>query len=95
MRVMVAEDQTRNPYCGFLWDMILIRISDPRPLGPWYINEAMNPFPGWIYPGHLIGCDKKSEIVRYFLGRLCDKIGLLCDKLCNFFRANLHCFTRI
>ena len=44
--------------------------------------------------GHLIGCDKKSEIVQYFQGRLCDKIGLLCDKLCNFFRANLHCFTR-
>ena len=40
--------------------------------------------------GHLIECDKKSEIVRYFQGRLCDKIGLLCD----FFRANLHCFTR-
>ena len=45
-------------------------------------------------PGHLIGCDKKSEIVRYFLGRLCDEIGLLCDKLCNLFRANLHCFIR-
>ena len=44
--------------------------------------------------GHLIGCDKKSEIVRYFQGRLCDKIGLLCDKLCDFFRGNLHCFTR-
>ena len=44
--------------------------------------------------GHLIGCDKKSEIVRYFPGRLCDNIGLLCDKLCAFFRANLHCFTR-
>ena len=25
--------------------------------------------------GHLIGCDKKSEIVQYFLGRLCDKTG--------------------
>ena len=37
---------------------------------------------------HLIGCDKKSEIVWYFQGRLCDKIGLLCDKLCDFFRAN-------
>ena len=45
-------------------------------------------------PGHLIGCDKKSEIVRNFQGRLCDKIGLLGDKLCDFFRANLHCFTR-
>ena len=44
--------------------------------------------------GHLIGCDKKSEIVQYFQGGLCDKIGLLCDKLCDFFRANLHCFTR-
>ena len=40
--------------------------------------------------GHLIGCDRKSEIVRHCYGRLCDKIGLLCD----FFRANLHCFTR-
>ena len=44
--------------------------------------------------GLLIGCDKKSEIVQYFPGRLCDKIGLLCDKLCDFFRANSHCFTR-
>ena len=37
-----------------------------------------------------VRCGRKSEIVRYFQGRLCDKIGLLCD----FFRANLHCFTR-
>ena len=44
--------------------------------------------------GHLIGCDKKSEIVRYFQGRLYDKIGLLCHKLCNFFQGNLNCFTR-
>ena len=41
-----------------------------------------------------IGYDKKLEIVRYFQGNLCDKIGLLFDKLCDFFRANLHCFTR-
>ena len=34
--------------------------------------------------GHLIGCGKKSEIVRYFQGRLCDKIGLLCDKYAIF-----------
>ena len=28
-------------------------------------------------PPHLLGCDKKSEIVPYFQGRLqCDKIGL-------------------
>ena len=46
------------------------------------------------YTGHLIRYDKKTEIVRYFQGRLCDKIGLLCDKLCDFFRVNLHCFTR-
>ena len=39
----------------------------------------------WL-AAHLIGYDKKSEIVRYFQGRLCDKIGLLCDKLCDFFR---------
>ena len=25
---------------------------------------------------------------------LCDKIGLLCDELCSFFRPILHCFTR-
>ena len=48
-----------------------------------------------VLPGHLIGCNKKSEIVRHFQGRLCDEIGLLCDKLCDLFRANLHCFTRI
>ena len=42
-----------------------------------------------------IGCNEKSEIMQHFqLDRLCDKIGLLCDKLCDFFRANLHCFTR-
>ena len=38
--------------------------------------------------GYLIGCHKKGEIVRYFQGRLCDKKGLLQDKLCDFFRAN-------
>ena len=31
---------------------------------------------------------------EYFQGRLCDKIGLLGDTLCDFFRTNLHCFTR-
>ena len=53
-----------------------------------------NTAPHSLSTAHLIGCNKKSEIVRYFQGRLCDKIGLLCDKLCDFFRANLHCFTR-
>ena len=48
----------------------------------------------FFYPGHLIECDKKSEIVRYFQGRLCEKIGLLCNKLCDFVRANLHFFTK-
>ena len=38
--------------------------------------------------GLLIGCDKKSEIIQHFQGKLCDKIGLLYDKLCDFFRAN-------
>ena len=37
-------------------------------------------------PAHLIECDKKSEIVQYFQGRLC-------DKLCDFLRANLQSFT--
>ena len=39
--------------------------------------------------GHLIGCSKKAEIVRYFEGRLCDKIGLLCYILnvCDFFQG--------
>ena len=44
--------------------------------------------------GLLIGLDKKSEIMPQFRGRLYYKIGLLCDKLCDFFGANLHCFTR-
>ena len=45
---------------------------------------------GWLddeqdyQAGHLIGCDKKSEIVQYFQGRLCDKIGLLCNKYVIF-----------
>ena len=43
-----------------------------------------------IHTGHLIGCDKKSEIVRYFQGGLCDKIGLLCDKLCNLFSGLIY-----
>ena len=43
-----------------------------------------------IGAGLLIECNKKSEILWHFEGRLCDKIGLLCD----FFRANQHCFTR-
>ena len=47
-----------------------------------------------IQSGHLLGCNKNSKIVRYFQGRLCDKIGLLCDELCGFFRPILHCFTR-
>ena len=34
--------------------------------------------------GLLIGCDEKSEILQHFQGRLHDKIGLLCDKLCDF-----------
>ena len=50
---------------------------------PWLIKLASR-------SGHLIECDEKSEIVQYFQGRLCDKIGLLCGKLCDFFRANLH-----
>ena len=44
--------------------------------------------------GPVKGCDKKSEIVRCFQGRLCDKIGLLCDKLCDFSEPISHCFTR-
>ena len=31
----------------------------------------------------MIGCDKKPEIGQYFQGRLCDKKGLLCSKLCK------------
>ena len=40
------------------------------------------------HTAHLIGCNKKSEIVWYFQGWLFNKIGLLHNKLCNFFRAN-------
>ena len=42
------------------------------------------PTPSFPHPlaARLIECNKKSEIVRYFHGKLCD-----------FFRANLQCFT--
>ena len=61
----------------------------------WYTEDDFSIFTSSFshITGHLIGCDKKSEIVRYFPGRLCDKIQLLGDKLCDFFRANLYCFT--
>ena len=43
-------------------------------------------------------CDRvrqKLEIMQHFQGRLCDKIGLIYDKLCNIFcRANYYCFAR-
>ena len=45
--------------------------------------------------GHLIGCDKKSEIVRYFQGRLCDKKGLLCGKLCKLCDFSLNYFKLV
>jgi len=31
----------------------------------------------------LIGCGKKWEILRHFQGKLYDKKGLLCGKLCD------------
>ena len=39
--------------------------------------------------GLLIGCDKKWEILQHFQGKLCGKKGLLCGKLCDFFKADL------
>ena len=50
-------------------------------------NSSMHS--SFLLAAHLIGCDKKSETVRYFQGTLCNKIGPLCDKwFCDFFRAN-------
>ena len=43
-------------------------------------------------PGLLIGCGKKWEILRHFQGKLCGKKGLLCGKLCDFFKADLTLF---
>ena len=45
--------------------------------------------------GLLTGCDKKTEIMRYFRGRLCDKNGLLCDKLCKLCNFFLSYFDHI
>ena len=45
-----------------------------------------------IYTGLLIGCGKKWEILRHFQGKLCGKKGLLCGKLCDFFKADLTLF---
>jgi len=42
--------------------------------------------------GLLIGCGKKREILRHFQGKFCGKKGLLCGKLCDFFKADLTLF---
>ena len=42
--------------------------------------------------GLLIGCGKKWEILRHFQWKLCGKKGLLCGKLCDFFKADLTLF---
>ena len=47
------------------------------------------------YSGLLTGCDKKTEITRYFRGRLRDKNGLLCDKLCKLCDFFLSYFEHI
>ena len=44
------------------------------------------------YKGLLIGCGKKWEILRHFQEKLCGKKGLLCGKLCDFFKADLADF---
>lgn len=50
-------------------------------------NSSMHS--SFLLAAHLIGCDNKSETVRYFQGTLCNKIGPLCDKwFCDFFGAN-------
>ena len=40
----------------------------------------------------LIGCGQKCEILRHFQEKLCGKKGLLCGKLCDFFKADLTLF---
>ena len=45
-----------------------------------------------IKSGLLMGCGKKWEILRHFQGKLCGKKGLLCGKLCDFFKADLTLF---
>ena len=47
------------------------------------------------FAGLLTGCDKKTEIMRYFRGRLRDKNGLLCDKLCKLCDFFLSYFEHI
>ena len=47
---------------------------------------------GILFAGLLIGCGKKWEILRHFQGKLCGKKGLLCGKLCDFFKADLTLF---
>ena len=44
-----------------------------------------------IKPGLLIGCDKKSEIMRHFQGRLCDEKGLFV----RFFQGELTLFCQV
>ena len=49
---------------------------------------------GIKYTGLLMGCGKKWEILPHFQGKLCGKKGLLCGKLCDFFKADLTLFFR-
>ena len=49
---------------------------------------------GIKYTGLLMGCGKKWEILRHFQGKLCGKKGLLCGKLCDFFKADLTLFFK-
>ena len=36
--------------------------------------------------------DRVREILQHFQGKLCGKKGLLCGKLCDFFKADLALF---
>ena len=58
------------------------------------INYLSQPSANHNISGLLIGCSKTWEILRHFQGKLCGKKGLLCGKLCDFFKADLTLFFR-
>ena len=75
-RQQVTLQQHITAICVYFQNLCFCVVETQYDEGPrdWQKLFAMRRF--CFHTGHLIGWDKKAEIVQYFQGRLCDKIGL-------------------
>ena len=75
-RQQVTLQQHITAICVCFQNLCFCVVETQYDEGPrdWQKLFAMRRF--CFHTGHLIGCGKKAEIVQYFQGRLCDKIGL-------------------